>query len=166
MLQVIPRHSPAVGYADTTGSVSVSIRLVPARRRKLTRVVFAALGACTLILVAAGIAHLARGSNESALAATESATTPPGSAVAPLAPAAAAAPPAAAPAAPPVADVPQTGTLRLARPAVAGKVWLDGQKLTAASATVACGTHQVKVGSRGKAHAIDIPCGGELKLTR
>src|ERR1700742_4735794 len=71
VLQVIPRHSPAIGYADATGSVSVSVRILPARRRKLTRVVFAALGACTLILVAAAITHVARSSNEStAMAST------------------------------------------------------------------------------------------------
>jgi hypothetical protein len=160
VLQVIPRHSPAIGYADSTGSVSVSVRILPARRRKLTRVVFAALGACTLILVAAAITHLARSNNEStAMASTGD----------PAAPAVAAPP--AAPATPTTAaasalDAPTTGTLRLQRPATPGKVWLDGQKITAASATIACGTHQVKIGAHGKAHAVDIPCGGELKLSK
>jgi|CZKU01.1.fsa_nt_gi hypothetical protein len=157
MLQVIRRRAPSLGLADGTGSVSVRIRLAPARRRKLTLVVVAALGACTLILVAAGIAHLARANNEtSALAATEP------SAIAPPAPGAA---PVAAPAAPPV-DIPQTGTLRLQRPATAGKVWLDGQKITTAWATVACGSHQVKLGAHGKPHAVDVPCGGELRLSK
>jgi hypothetical protein len=159
MLQVIRRRAPSLGIADGTGSVSVRIRLAPARRRNLTRVVVAALGACTLILVAAGIAHLARANNEtSAVAATEpSAIAPPAPVAAPVA--------AAAPAAPPV-DIPQTGTLRLQRPATAGKVWLDGQKITTASATVACGSHQVKLGAHGKPHAIDVPCGGELRLSK
>jgi hypothetical protein len=152
-----------MGLADATGSASLRIVLVPARRQKLTRVVFAALGACGLILVAALVAHLARGTSETtALASTgtdPAATTAPAA----VAPPAAATPPVGA--APPV-DAPQTGTLRLQRPATAGKVWLDGQKIAAASATVACGTHQIKVGAHGKAHAIDIPCGGELKLTR
>ena len=158
MLQVIPRRSPSLGFADATGSVSVRIHLAPTRRRKLTRVVVAAVAVCALILVAAGIARLARATNETAMAPGNepTAATPP----APVAPAAA-----AAPVAPP-ADVPQTGTLRLQRPATAGKVWLDGQKIAAASATVACGSHQVKVGTHGKAHAIDVPCGGELRLTK
>jgi hypothetical protein len=167
VLQVIPRHSPSIGYADSTGSVSVSVRILPARRRKLTRVVFAALGACTLILVAAAITHVARSSSSesTAMAATgEPAAT---AATAAPPPAAAAAPPAApAVAAAPALDAPTTGTLRLQRPAVPGKVWVDGQKIVASSATVACGTHQVKVGAHGKAHAVDIPCGGELKLTK
>jgi hypothetical protein len=159
MLQVIPRRSPSLGFADATGSVSVRIRLAPARRRKLTRVVVAAVAACTLILIAAGIAHLARATNETAATAAPG-NQPAATLPAPVAPAAA-----AAPVAPP-ADVPQTGTLRLQHPATAGKVWLDGQKIAAASATVTCGSHQVKVGAHGKAHAIDVPCGGELRLTR
>jgi hypothetical protein len=44
-------------------------------------------------------------------------------------------------------------------------VRLDGNKLTTPTAVVTCGQHQVKVGARGKAHAIDVPCGGELHLT-
>jgi hypothetical protein len=52
------------------------------------------------------------------------------------------------------------------RPAVPGKVWLDGQKIDAATATVACGKHQLKVGVKGKAHAVDVPCGGDLKVAR
>jgi hypothetical protein len=44
-------------------------------------------------------------------------------------------------------------------------VWLDGNKLTNANAVVTCGQHQVKVGARGKPHAIDVPCGGELNVT-
>jgi hypothetical protein len=160
MLQVIPRRSPSLGFADGTGSVSVRIRLAPARRRKLARVVVAAVGACGLILIAAIVAHLARTPNETpALAATANEAVP----TATPAPVVPTTPPVAA--APPV-DAPQTGTLRLHWPATPGKVWLDGQKIAAASATVACGTHQIKIGAHGKAHAVDIPCGGELKLSR
>jgi hypothetical protein len=61
-------------------------------------------------------------------------------------------------------EVVDTGTIRLMRPAVPGKVWLDGQKIAAASATVKCGAHQLKIG-HGKVHSVDIPCGGELKIT-
>lgn len=167
-MQVIPRRSSPGSLADGTGATSairvegtgsIRFRLAPARRRKLKRIVIGTLAACAAILLAAGIAHVVRPSNDtSAYAATNSVTAP----VAP--PPAVVAPPVAAPA--PIADVPQTGTLSLQRPAVAGKVWLDGQKISAASATVTCGKHQLKVGTRAKAHAIDIPCGGELKVSR
>lgn len=160
ILQVIPRRSPGGPPSEGGGTGSLRIYLPPARRKRLKRIVFAALGACGLIIVAAGIAHVLRPSDTPALAAT--AATP----AAPPPPAAApASPPVAAPAPVPAADVPQTGTLHLQRPATPGKVWLDGQKITAASATVACGDHQIKIG-HGKAHSINIPCGGDLKIAK
>jgi hypothetical protein len=162
ILQVIPRRTPPGGPPPDGGGGTGSqrISLPPARRQALTRIVFAALGACGLILVAAGIAHVLRPTEDTAATATATAHAPPPPAAAPVTPPAATA---AAPA--PVPDAPQTGTLHLQRPAVSGKVWLDGQKLTAATATVACGDHQLKVG-HGKAHAINIPCGGDLKVSR
>jgi hypothetical protein len=164
ILQVIPRRSPSGGPPpDGGGTGSLRISLPPARRKRLTRIVFGAVGACGLILVAAGIVHLLRpGQDTAAFAATATAATPPPPVATP-APQPASAP--AITAAPPTPDVPQTGTLRLQRPASPGKVWLDGQKITAASATVACGQHQLKVG-RGKAHPIDVPCGGDLKISK
>jgi hypothetical protein len=165
ILQVIPRRSSPGGLADGTGAIrlegtgSIRFRLAPARRRKLKRIVIGTLAACGAILLAAGIVHLVRPSNDtSAYAATNSAT-------APATPPPAVSPPLAT-AAPAPADVPQTGTLTLQRPAAPGRVWLDGQKISAASATVTCGKHQLKVGARSKPRAIDIPCGGELKVTR
>ena len=164
ILQVIPRRSSPGGLADGTGAIrvegtgSIRFRLAPARRRKLKRIVIGTLAACGAILLAAGVAHLVRPSNDtSAYAATNSAP-------APIVPAPPAVAPVAAPT--PATDAPQTGTLYLQRPAAAGKVWLDGQKIGAASATVTCGKHQLKVGARGKPRAIDIPCGGELRITR
>jgi hypothetical protein len=122
--------------------------------------VIGALAACGLILIAAGIAHMLRPSQDAAaLAATGTATDTPPPAVTTASPPAATTPPP-----PPVPDAPQTGTLHLLRPAAPGKVWLDGQKITVASATVSCGDHQLKVG-RAKAHAITIPCGGDLKVS-
>jgi len=164
ILQVIPRRTPSVGPPPGGGGTgSLRIALPPARREKLTRIVFAAVGTCGLILVAAGIAHVVRPSQDTpALAATAAAATP-APVVAPAIPTANPSP--AAQAAAPVPDVPQTGTLHLQRPAAPGKVWLDGQKITALSATVNCGDHQLKVG-RGKAHSINIPCGGDLKVSR
>jgi hypothetical protein len=126
----------------------------------LKRIVFGALGACGLILVAAGIAHAVRSNDVDtpALAATVAPPVTPPPAAAP------ASPPAAAPAAP-AADSPQTGTLHLLKPATPGKVWLDGQKITVASTTVACGDHQIKIG-HAKAHSISIPCGSDLKVAK
>jgi hypothetical protein len=118
------------------------------------------LAACGVILIAAGIAHMLRPNQDAAaLAATGAATDTPPPAVTTASPPAATTPPS-----PPVPDAPQTGTLHLLRPAAPGKVWLDGQKITVASATVACGDHQLKVG-RAKARAITIPCGGDLKVS-
>jgi hypothetical protein len=118
-----------------------------------------------LILIAAVIVHLARAKDSSAFAATNAASAP--AAAAPVVPPSnpVAAAPIAAPAPPPPAE-PQSGTLSLQRPATAGHVWLDGQKLNAASATVTCGKHQVKVGAHGRAHPVDVPCGGEIHISR
>jgi hypothetical protein len=44
-------------------------------------------------------------------------------------------------------------------------VWLDGKKLSSGSSLVSCGTHQIKVGLR-RAHSIDVPCGGEIGVTK
>ncbi len=161
ILTVIPRRTPSgAPPPDGAGGGTWSRRIVllPARRQKLSRIVFAALGACGLILVAAVVIHLLRPKEDATLAAPPAAITP-----AVPAPATAS-PPAAAAAAAPVPDAPQTGTLHLQRPAAPGKVWLDGQKLTTASSTVRCGDHQLKVG-RGKAHSVTIPCGGDLKIS-
>lgn len=156
ILTVIPRRTPSGAPApDAAGGSTWSRRIVllPARRQKLSRIVFAALAACGLILVAAVVAQLLRPKEDAAVAAVPAATALP----APALPAPAT-PPAAA-----VPDAPQTGTLHLQRPAAPGKVWLDGQKISAATVTVACGDHQLKVG-RAKAHTVTIPCGGDLKI--
>jgi hypothetical protein len=160
------------------GTGSIRIRLLAPRRRKLARIVVAALGACTLILVAAVVVHLARPKDDaSAFAATPNATTaaaqaaPAQPALAqPVAalpaagqPAGTPSPAGAAPAAAPAAE-PTTGTIHLLKPAVPGKVWLDGQKISALTETVACGSHQLKVGAHGKARPVDVPCGGDLKI--
>jgi len=60
---------------------------------------------------------------------------------------------------------PSSGTLRFVPPAKSGWVWLDGKRLTGTSAIVSCGTHQLKVGYFAK-HAVTVPCGGELVLSR
>jgi hypothetical protein len=160
-LQVIPRR---LSSAAPMGSVTTGRILLPppARRRRLRRVVVGTVTACGLILIAAVSIHLARPNQDATAfaATTTTAIVPPTAS----APGPAPSPVAAAVAAPP-AEVPETGTVDLQRPATAGHVWLDGQKLSAASATVSCGKHQIKVGARGRAHAIDIPCGGEIRVS-
>ncbi len=46
-----------------------------------------------------------------------------------------------------------------------GWAWLDGHQLTATSAFVPCGTHQVQIGGEEQ-HDIVVPCGGEVVVTR
>jgi len=130
----------------------------PERRRRLIRVVAATVGGCTLILVAAGVARLLHPAANQAPAPITIAESPPPSTVAP-APAAVADP---APSPPPA---PTTGTVHLQKPAVPGHVWIDGKTASQAELTVACGRHKVKVGW-GRSHTVDVPCGGELKVTK
>jgi hypothetical protein len=40
-------------------------------------------------------------------------------------------------------------------------VWLDGKRLSAASAIVSCGVHQVKVGASARRNVV-VPCGAEV----
>jgi len=157
-------------------SPTMEIRL-PRRRRRLGAVVAATVAGCGLILVAAGIARVVHAGGEPT--STASASTTVGAAVAttaakPASPSPATTPPAAparpsarneAVAATPSPDTPTTGTLRLERPARPGHVWLDGRKLSSSSALVTCGTHRIKIG-RHRTHTVDVPCGGEIALSR
>jgi hypothetical protein len=61
---------------------------------------------------------------------------------------------------------PTMGTLILERPASPGHVWIDGERLAGESTTVACGRHEIRVGVHGRAHAIDVPCGGDVRVAR
>ena len=62
-------------------------------------------------------------------------------------------------------DGTSTGTVRLARGLSPSRVLFDGKKLTSATALVSCGTHQIRV-NRGRAHSVDVPCGGEIDVSR
>jgi hypothetical protein len=128
----------------------------PARQRRLTRIVVAAIASCALILIAAAAVRLSR--SKEAAASTTSITTSTATATPNPAATATATPSATAP------PESTTGNLILVRPAVRGYVWLDGKKITATSGPVECGLHQIKVGSFGRLHPITVPCGGELKV--
>ena len=54
--------------------------------------------------------------------------------------------------------------MRLDRNLVPRSVFLDGKKLVTRGDAVTCGPHQLKVG-RSKARAVDVPCGGELRVS-
>jgi hypothetical protein len=65
-----------------------------------------------------------------------------------------------------ISDVASTGTIRLQRRGAAGHVWIDGKKMTSTSALVGCGVHQIKVGARARPRPVDIPCGGEIVISK
>jgi hypothetical protein len=150
-------------------------------RRRLAPVVIGAVGACALILLAAGAAQLTRSDTDSANAAAQTTVTiaskPASTATSNAATARIPAPPPApAPAPSPAAkspfaattpadaaDAPSTGTILFAHP---GKVWLDGKRLTGTSALVRCGSHRIKLGLYAKSRAIDVPCGGEVTVKK
>jgi hypothetical protein len=155
-----------------------SIRL-PLRRRRLGGIVIATVGGCALLLVAAVIARVSHASSEPRNAPSIAKDGPASLVAAPHAEVAAAAahgpiaaPAPAAPVAPASAssgatpESPTSGTVRVARPATPGRVWLDGKRLSAPSAVVMCGPHQVKVGASGRARSLQVPCGGELVISR
>jgi hypothetical protein len=149
---------PGRDRAQQTGSIRI-----PLRRRRLGGIVIGTLAGCALILVAAVIARVSHASSEPA------ATAAPPNDLATATTARPSPPPAVAlGGAPPVPlpVAPASGTLRLERPAVPGRVWVDGKKQMSLSAVVACGTHQVKIGARGHAHSVDVPCGGELVVAK
>jgi hypothetical protein len=162
-------HGTDTGEEDDVLDVSVAT-VLPARRRRLGKIVVGAVGACAVILIAAGVARIGHASSESSASAATTdvpaangaagaSTTTPGTAAAPAQ--ALATNPAAVGAAAP--DPASAGTVRLSRPTLAGHVWLDGKKISATSVIVSCGTHQLKVG-HGRKHSIDVPCGGEIAV--
>jgi hypothetical protein len=139
-------------------------------------VVIAAVSACVLILVAAGVVRVVHASSEPARSARPSASananavatqaTSPASTSGATA-AATAATAGATGATSPSSDLnaPTAGTLHLERTLTPRWVLLDGKKLGTRNETVACGPHTIKVG-HSRPRAIDVPCGGELKISR
>ena len=139
-----------------TGSIRI-----PLKRRRLRGIVVGTLAGCTLILIAAVIARVSHASSEPPPVAVSwsKATAPAAGQPDTQAQGTPAAPAAAAPA-------PTTGTLRLQRPASAGPAWLDGKKLAQSSIDVACGTHQLKLGTHGHPRSIQVPCGAALDVSK
>jgi hypothetical protein len=144
---------------------TMQVRL-PRRRRRLGKVVVATVGACALILIAAAVARVGRASDEPSspakMAATAPIATPNAARLATTSPGPLASPGPTAPGSPS-----STGTVRLDGHATAAHVWLDGKKLAPGSSSVllSCGTHKIRIG-HGRAHSIDVPCGGEVGVSR
>lgn len=152
--------------ADEQTSPMMEIPL-PRRHRHLGVFLVGALSACAFVLVVALVGRMVHAS-----AAPPSGEARPSSAevTAPSAPAAASPaspPPTAASVASTLTSAagPSTGTVHLDRLASPGRVWLDGKKISAGSAIVSCGTHQIRVGLR-RTHSIDVPCGGEVTVAK
>lgn len=157
--------TPQRAVADEEVNPTMEIRL-PVRRRRLGGIVIAAIAGCALILVAAGIARVGHASSEPPVAAPPVAATTFATVLAPSSPAVS--PPTTAAAPTPAStsrESASTGTVRLDRAGLAGRVWLDGKKLSSTSALVSCGTHQIKVG-RGRTRSIDVPCGAEIAVSK
>ena len=51
-------------------------------------------------------------------------------------------------------------------PATGHRVFVDGRTVGegANAYRVKCGPHTVKIGSGGKPHAVDVPCGGSINV--
>jgi len=151
---------PAHEVADQTGALPLIVR-----RRRFDGVVIATVAGCALILVAAAISRVSHASSAEqspARAPSSAAADEPSAASQP-------APPSHEPqatAAPEPAEQPTKGTVRLDRPSLAGRVWIDGKKVTSTTAAVTCGAHQVKVGASARARSLQVPCGGELVISR
>lgn len=66
-----------------------------------------------------------------------------------------------------VAPAKTTGTLVTPLWARGRRVWIDGKVVQGHAPRVeaACGKHVVKIGAFSKSKKVDIPCGGEVKIT-
>ncbi len=152
------RRRPRSSRTDAT--VQIQRVVIPPPRRRLGWIVAGAVGVSSVILVAGLVRHAVTSDYDSrtSLAAL----------VAPASPATTTIPtpkPVLTSAAPPIAS---TSDLRAAPVGTvigpAGRVYLDGTKLKGTSAIVPCGAHSIRVAPSKKAHQLDVPCGGELKL--
>jgi hypothetical protein len=155
------------------------LRAIP--RRRLAPVVVGAVGVCAVILLAAGVVQMSRsGDTPVANAAqrttvtiaskptatsmsTSISTSTTNSIPAPKPTPMAVAPAPATTSATVGGDAPTTGTILLGH---AGRVWLDGKRLTGTAALVRCGSHRIKLGAYAKSRPIDVPCGGEVTVKR
>jgi hypothetical protein len=158
MSQAIPQRSVLLSES------AVAPREVdPSRRRRLVHVVVAVVASCGIILVAAGISRMVRRDDDAGASVAPR--------IAPPSKASVAANPGAAGTSNAIgglasaADSPATGTVRIEAPAVVGRVWIDSRRLISASTLLSCGKHQLRVGARDRGRSVDVPCGGEVRVS-
>lgn len=150
----VAQHADAAAALDervvTTDRAAAQPALGPRHRRHRSITLVAALAVVPLgILSAAGAMSIASRPPASVVSLPPTATATPARAPTPAR---------TAPA--PAEAKPTAGTI-VAPPKK--KLILDGKRIDATSAIVTCGMHVVKLGS-GKAHEVDVPCGGEIAL--
>jgi hypothetical protein len=173
LMPSVPRSVPRAESSSPSSTLQTASVSLEIPRRKLGSVVAVTVAVCALILVAAGVVRVVHASSEPSAAARAAAAipaaAPSGEMTAAPAPSPTVAPPdapAAAASGAPTADDRSSGKVRLERPAVPSRTWLDGKKMSSATAVVSCGTHQIRVGFRRKTHSIDVPCGGEIAVSK
>ncbi|MBX3192645.1 MAG: protein kinase [Labilithrix sp.] len=151
----------------------------PARPRRRSTLIFACAAAAVLAGgVIGGLLGLRDRAPSLALRSTTDLAAPSSSPSLAPAPAPAPAPslapapaPSLAPApapAPSLAPAPSTGRL-LTPPSASGhRIFVDGRVVGSGGAplTVRCGKRDVRVGSAGRLRKVDVPCGGDLEVTR
>jgi hypothetical protein len=159
-----PEGSP--GDTRSNRAMQTGSLRFPLRRRRLRGIVFVTLAMCTLILVAAVASRVGHASNAAAAVPIPAfpRTLSPQAAPNPPAPPATTTSAPANPS-PTVSSDVTTATVRIEKPAVVGRVWIDGKKVSAPSVLTTCGAHQIKVG-HGHARSVQIPCGGEFVVSR
>jgi hypothetical protein len=142
--------------------------LIPAAPRRGHRrrvgLIIGTVAGCALVLLAAGIARVGHASSTPSLApAPETEVAPP--LPAPQTANVTPAPGSDGTSASTTPDRSSTGTVRLARGLSPHRVLFDGKKLSSATGLVSCGTHQIRVNG-GRAHSVDVPCGGEIEVSK
>jgi hypothetical protein len=153
-----PRQKPV---ADSTMQIILDLTRVPLRtpKRRLGWVVALTVGIAVIILGVGVTKRAMSNADEETRATLASMVAPqkPTTTSTPQAPT----PPKPTPAATQTpASTSTVGTLI----GPAGRVYIDGKKLQGSSAIVPCGSHKIRIAPSLKTTAMDVPCGGELKL--
>jgi hypothetical protein len=164
-----PTRESEGGLREVREAAPTAVGSNPKRRGRRVGLILGTIAGCMLIAVAAGIARVGHASSAPSPAAgpeTQLAAATPepltGNVVPSPTPATAAVNETPAPAS---RDESSVGTVRLGAGLSPRRVLFDGKTASSASALVSCGTHQIKIGHR-RAHSVDVPCGGEIVVSR
>jgi hypothetical protein len=133
-----------------TAESTFKIEAMPAPRKRLGAVVLGAMGMSVCILLLAAV-RSGMADTAAEQASSVSAALPP---VVPALTTRAAG-------AWEPSTAPSSGTIE----SHAGTITVDGTRITAKSAVVTCGHHQLRAG-RAKSHDVDVPCGGTVVVDR